>query len=225
MSDQVPYNPLDKLNLGKSVAEALLNQQKVMLGELKTFFGAGIYVIYYNGDFEAYRLLTRLSNEYKIDIPIYVGKADLEGGRKGLVNSNIQSSNKLYKRLVEHAQSIGQAQNLNIDDFTCRYLVVDEIWISLGEALLIANFAPLWNQLVDGFGNHDPGKGRRAGMRSRWDVLHPGRKWVENIGPRPDTPEQIINDINEHLRSSVIIQRLIAGRPSSGRRETNSPEI
>lgn len=224
MSDPLPYNPLDKLNLGKSVAEALLQQPKALLGELKPFLGAGIYVIYYNGDYEAYQQLTRIGTEYEIEIPIYVGKADLEGGRKGLINSSIQSSSKLYKRLAEHAQSIRQAQNLNIDDFTCRYLVVDEIWISLGEALLIAKFAPLWNQLLEGFGNHDPGRGRRAGMRSRWDVLHPGRKWVENTSPRPDTPEEIINDINEHLRSSAVIQRLLVGRSPNNPKDANTTE-
>ena len=31
---------------------------------------------------------------------------------------------------------------------------------SLGESLLIAKFAPIWNKLIDGFGNHDPDKGR-----------------------------------------------------------------
>lgn len=225
MSDPLPYNPLDKLNLGKSVAEALLHQPKAFLGELEPFSGAGIYVIYYGGDFKAYHQLTELNTKYEIEIPIYVGKADLEGGRKGLVSSDIQSSSKLYKRLAEHAKSIKQAQNLNIDDFTCRYLVVDEIWISLGETLLIAKFAPLWNQLVEGFGNHDPGKGRRAGMRSRWDVLHPGRKWVEYTAPRPDTSEEIIGDINEHLRSSVVIQRLLAGRFPNGPRDIDGTEL
>jgi hypothetical protein len=29
---------------------------------------------------------------------------------------------------------------------------------------------------VDGFGNHDPGKGRYKQARSDWDVIHPGRQ-------------------------------------------------
>jgi hypothetical protein len=38
----------------------------------------------------------------------------------------------LYKRLKEHRNSIEAAENLNIDDFYCRFLVVDDIWIPLG---------------------------------------------------------------------------------------------
>nr|WP_296905928.1 Eco29kI family restriction endonuclease [Polaromonas sp.] len=30
--------------------------------------------------------------------------------------------------------------------------------------LLIANFAPIWNTLIDGFGNYDPGNGRYRRM-------------------------------------------------------------
>ena len=48
------YNPLDKVNLGKSVAEALLDQPHHPLGDVPIFEGAGIYVIYYSGDFAAY---------------------------------------------------------------------------------------------------------------------------------------------------------------------------
>ena len=46
---------------------------------------------------------------------------------------------------------------------------------------MIARFGPVWNSIVDGFGNHDPGAGRRAGMVSRWDVLHPGRAWASSL--------------------------------------------
>ena len=65
--------------------------------------------------------------------------------------------------------------NLGVEDFVVKYLTVDEIWIPLGESLLIATFKPVWNQLLDAFGNHDPGAGRAAGMRPLWDTLQPGR--------------------------------------------------
>ena len=32
------------------------------------------------------------------------------------------------------------AENLDVDDFECRYLIVDDIWIPLGETLLIGRF-------------------------------------------------------------------------------------
>lgn len=225
MSDSVPYNPLDKVNLGKSVAEALLQQQKVALTDLKPFNGVGIYALYYSGLFEAYSPLRELAETYRIEIPIYVGKADLEGKRKGLVQADAGKSRKLYKRLAEHAVSVNNAVNLDLADFWCRYLVVDDIWIPLGESLLVARFAPLWNQLVDGFGNHDPGSGRYEGARSRWDVLHPGRKWVESIKPRHESAEQIASDITEHLRSSVVIQKLIAGRSPVNSGDVDSGEL
>ncbi len=47
------------------------------------------------------------------------------------------------------------------------------------EAALIRMYRPLWNTVVDGFGNHDPGKGRYNQAKSDWDVYHPGRKWAE----------------------------------------------
>jgi hypothetical protein len=67
--------------------------------------------------------------------------------------------------------------NLRVEDFQCRWLVVDEVFIRLGETLLISHFQPLWNVVVDGFGNHPPGSGRAKGKKPMWDVLHPGRGW------------------------------------------------
>lgn len=55
------------------------------------------------------------------------------------------------------------------------------------EAALIARHRPLWNSVIDGFGNHNPGKKRITGMLSQWDALHPGRKWAEGmVGGRPN---------------------------------------
>jgi hypothetical protein len=78
--------------------------------------------------------------------------------------------------------------------------VVDDIWIPLGEALVIAKFSPLWNNLIDGFGNHDPGKGRYAGLRPRWDTLHPGRKWAYKCQERSETLELIQREVMAHLK-------------------------
>ena len=68
--------------------------------------------------------------------------------------------------------------NLDLADFSCRFLEVDDIWIPLGESLLIQFYRPLWNSVVDGFGNHDPGGGRYKGASPSWDTLHPGRHWA-----------------------------------------------
>jgi len=45
----IPFNPLDKTNLGASVADALLARPAMPLGELAEFQGAGVYAIYYGG--------------------------------------------------------------------------------------------------------------------------------------------------------------------------------
>jgi len=87
--------------------------------------------------------------------------------------------------------------------FSARWLVVEPIWIPLGESIMIARHAPLWNALIDGFGNHDPGAGRVAGIRSRWDTLHPGRTWAEKFPPRAETQADIQNDVMEYLRQRM----------------------
>ncbi|WP_080408403.1 Eco29kI family restriction endonuclease [Burkholderia ubonensis] len=196
----IPFNPLDKKNLGASVAEAMLEQKPQPLGELKQFWGVGIYAIYYVGDFEPYKALADRNRKGAFHAPIYVGKAVPKGARKGGGIGEIRSR-ALYDRLREHAESVALANNLNIDDFFCRFLVVDDIWIPLGESLLIAKFSPLWNALVDGFGNHDPGSGRYQGYRPRWDVLHPGRAWAEKCRPREETQEQIVRDVQNYFAS------------------------
>ena len=109
----------------------------------------------------------------------------------------------LFKRLCEHAESIRAASNVNIADFHCRHLVVDDIWIPLGESLLIARFSPVWNSLIDGFGNHDPGSGRHAGMRPRWDVLHPGRSWAVKCQERKESTKDIERDVATFLANTL----------------------
>lgn len=194
MSNVVPFNPLDKKNLGASVAEAMLEQPAINLGDLKTFVGVGIYAIYYTGDLQVYEPLAARNRDGKFSAPIYVGKAVPSGARKGGGVGNVSASRALYGRLKEHAESIDLVSNLKLEDFYCRYLVVDDIWIPLGESLLISKFTPVWNQLIDGFGNHDPGAGRYKGLRPRWDVLHPGRAWADKCAIRAETQDEIIRD-------------------------------
>ena len=177
------YNPLGKLNLGDSVTRALLCRPVVPLRMEKSFKGAGIYVIYYTGDFPPYEPIARANRQDRFRRPIYVGKAVPAGARKGGFRLDALPGSVLFSRLQEHAESVGQAKNLDVGDFFCRYLVVDDIWIPLGEALLIETFSPVWNKVIDGFGNHDPGKGRKDQRRSPWDVLHPGRPWAMKLPP------------------------------------------
>lgn len=194
-----PFNPLDMPNLAESIGNAILNSKPTPLGTVARFQGAGIYAIYYTGDFPAYAQLGRLNGSGRFLQPIYVGKAVPAGGRRGIVLSI--STTALFSRINEHRQSIMAAENLSIDDFHVRWLVVEPIWVPLGETLLITRFQPLWNALIDGFGNHDPGAGRRAGVNSRWDTLHHGRTWAALSAARPETPAAIVAEAQEYIRS------------------------
>ena len=175
-----PFNPLDKVNLGESVAEAMLHQQVGALPP-SPFIGAGIYAIYYLGSFSLYAELVEKNRGEQYLWPIYVGKAVPAGARKGGFGLGADPGQVLYKRLAEHAASIEQAHNIDIADFRCRFLVVDDIWIPLAESLLIEMYSPLWNRKIDGFGNHDPGKGRYNQQKSAWDLIHPGRPWADKL--------------------------------------------
>jgi hypothetical protein len=182
--DQVQlFNPLDKKQLAVSVGEALLSSEMHPLPPRSRFQGAGVYAIYYSGGSPLYERLVAANSRLKRPAPIYVGKAIPTGGRKGDIEFDARAGSALFKRLCEHADSIGQAPNLKLADFKCRYLVVDDIWIPLGESLLIRQFRPIWNVAIDGFGNHDPGAGRYNQQRSPWDVLHPGRSWAQRLAP------------------------------------------
>lgn len=202
MTEAAPYNPLDKKNLGASVAEALLGRKPKPLASLSSFHGAGLYALYYHGAAPAYARLSERNSRLDPMAPIYVGKAIPEGARKGSVALDGSTTRALFKRLSEHAESIRATSTLKVDDFSCRFLVVDDIWIPLGESLLIAKFTPIWNSLIDGFGNHDPGKGRYGGMCPRWDVLHPGRGWAERCQPRPESAAQIESEVVAHLEQT-----------------------
>ena len=179
-----PYDPLDYDNLAQNVVRALMAQPGMALPPPEPFVGVGVYAVYYDGDVEYYAGV-RASGA-----PIYVGSAVPAGKRKGGTEA-LPNATTLYNRLAQHARSIDQAENLPLSEFECRYLVVVPVWISLAERFLIEHFRPLWNTVVDGFGNHDPGSGRYNMKRPRWDILHPGRPWAEKLAPA-ETAQDII---------------------------------
>ena len=125
----IPYNPLDKEKLGESVANALLKSPMTSLPP-PPFEGSGVYALFYRGSFPAYAQISGTEN------PIYVGKAVPAGSRKGHLLTESAKGSSLYQRLREHSESMDQV-GLGPGDFSCRFLVVDDIWIPLGESLLI----------------------------------------------------------------------------------------
>lgn len=193
---QMPeFDPLDYRTIAKTVMHALLAAPPEPLPPAEEFNGAGVYAIYYDGAFPPYAPIRDAGH------PIYVGKAVPPGARRGGadLSSVIEVREPaLFKRLKEHSESIEAAENLSLGDFRCRFLVVTAIWVSIAETLLINKYQPLWNKVVAGFGNHDPGSGRYNQQRSDWDVLHPGRGWAGKLKPGRRTREEIIARIEKY---------------------------
>ena len=166
-----------------------------------TISGLGVYAIYYTGEFPQYEHLGRI-NRQECVMPIYVGKAVPAGWRKGRVTAG-DSSKSVIGRLREHEGSIRATSNLGHQDFRSRFMILGGIeadLVSAVEAQLIRKYQPLWNTVVDGFGNHTPGEGRFDQARSEWDVLHPGRVWAAKCRGEPPKLENILSKIGAHKR-------------------------
>lgn len=155
------------------------------LSSLQTFSGAGVYGLYYTGSFDLYDKLAK-ANQADLKHPIYIGKAVAPGWRTARTKTT--SGAYICHRLNEHTRSIKQVANLTVEDFSFRFMILTNVEYDLivpVEAALIRNHEPLWNNVIDGFGNHNPGRGRYNQAPSEWDVLHPGRSWVARLTGNP----------------------------------------
>lgn len=166
------------------------------------FHGTGVYAIYYIGSSERYKEVAK-KNRTEFSQPIYVGKAVPRGWRQArLENENSKKTYELNGRLNEHTRSINQVNNLEIKDFTCRFMILEENASSLigtVEAALIRHYKPIWNTQLDGFGNHDPGKGRYNQAKSDWDVVHSGRPWADKCKGDANSIDKVEESIVEYF--------------------------
>ncbi len=218
-----PFNPLDLQHLAESIHGALLRQTAHPMPPSERFEGPGIYALYYTGNSPAYRKIAEANGEGRFEAPIYVGRAVRKGARKGGTLHTAARGTDLYSRPRQHAQSVTEVENLDVADFHFRYLLVEDIWIPLGESLMIDRYAPVWNKIIDGFGIHTPGKGRKDQVTSSWDTLHPGRAFVKKVGlpPNPKGPEDLIEEVKAYLDKPYEEQELeelreeIEGNPDS----------
>ncbi len=156
----------------------------------ENFVGAGVYALYYIGKSPLYKYLYE-ANRISFEQPIYVGKAVPRGWRQARLQ---EASNELFVRLNDHENSITQANNLRLEDFRCRFMILEDAaadMIGTVEASLIRQYKPIWNSCIDGFGNHDPGSGRYDQAKSDWDILHPGRAWAERLRGEHPTQKEI----------------------------------
>lgn len=203
-----PYNPLQKRNLAESIVRAALEQAPRALSDTKGLIGAGVYLLYYSGNLDFYKPLASRNLDGNCELPIYIGKAIPKGGRKGgyADESNSSIGSALRSRLRQHHSSINEASNLDVADFRYRSLVVDEIFISLGENMLIEKYKPVWNVVIEGFGNKTPGARRQTQFRSPWDVLHPGRRFARSLAANPHPAEFYIARLNDFYRTGKTLE-------------------
>lgn len=169
-----PFDPLAAESIGVTLALELLEQPVQLVPPAERFVGAGVYALYYGGDLEAYaplRAMDALEGGWRL--PVYIGKAVRENSRKGF-KVPPTAKTKLYDRIRDHAKSINATSNLNSGEFRCRYLVLNDAYISLAESVLITTLRPPWNGM--GLGSNVTGGIRMEGKGSLWDSLHPGRR-------------------------------------------------
>jgi Eco29kI restriction endonuclease len=184
----VEYNPLELKQLAESTKTEFDRQPMLKLDGIKPFQGAGVYALYYEGDFAEYKPISTANRKKRGSLAIYVGEAGRQGKRKGIDLEGTSGTSAIYERLSDHhTKSIKAAANLSIGDFWIRYLPIQSLFVPLCEALLIERHHPLWNQLVDGFGNKHMGVARIDQLTGQqitpWDLLHPGR---ENRATKPN---------------------------------------
>ena len=193
------FDPADPRLFGIFAAIALLGQDRTALDSLADtkFYGSGIYAIYYHGEFPQYSPIVQTEN------PIYVGVAS---PKLSVAKTPRDQGTKLADRLREHRKNILRAENLSIDDFTCRHLVVASGWEGKAESALINIFTPLWNKetkILFGFGKHGDSTETRGNKRSPWDVLHEGREWAKGAEGShikdQSTPSKIAESIYKHF--------------------------
>lgn len=188
------FDPSDPNTAGRVVALTLVAQKRHPLAKIPDFYGAGVYAIYYTGDFEPYRHLSGA------DHPIYIGKADPDDHS---AKDAVGQGTKLSMRLAEHAKSIRKAAStIDLNDFECRFLIVQSGFQKSAESYLIEFFKPIWNseqKICFGLGKHGDSSDTRSNKRSPWDTMHPGREWAATSSSDQKPREMILAQISAHM--------------------------
>jgi len=196
---QPPYvlDPADPHVVGEVIATTLLAQPRTPIDNIGRFYGSGVYAIYYVGDFPAYTAAAGT------ETPLYVGKA---APAKPNAETPEAQGLRLSARLGDHQKSLRSADNLLLEDFECRFLVVKSAWQNTAETYLIEHFQPIWNNEIGicfGFGKHGDNSRTRKNKRSPWDTLHPGRSWTmtEDTVPNQLSAKQITKKVLAHYKA------------------------
>lgn len=209
------FDPSNPNYMGRFTAAALLIQPRHPLTEVEKFYGAGVYALYYKGDFAAYE---KVSGK---ETPLYTGKADPKIAH---AENPTEQGDSLSRRINEHRKSIQLVSGdggISLEDFEVRYLVTASGFQVTAENFLINYFKPIWNKetkICFGIGKHGDDANTRKNKKSPWDTLHPGRKWAL-ASEELKTPEEIAGDISDHLDAfppidDVDFKSLLLGDPN-----------
>jgi hypothetical protein len=195
------FDPGNPAVVGRFIALAMIAQPRVSLPEVVSFYGSGIYTLYYRGELPAYSPIRNT------ETPIYVGKADPVTDN---AKTSLEQGEKLSKRIREHLRSIRKATDtLKPEDFDYRCLVVQSGWQGAAEDYLIHLFRPVWNNetgICFGLGKHGDDPTVRTNLRSPWDTMHPGREWAHRDPNMKDArpKEQILAALKTHFEATAI---------------------
>ncbi|MGQ5263305.1 Eco29kI family restriction endonuclease [Micromonospora sp. ZYX-F-536] len=189
------FDPSAPSTTGRIVALTMIAQQRHPLMSVRPFYGSGVYALYYNGPFDAYSPISRTEQ------PIYVGKADPQVAE---AKDAVSQGTRLHRRLSDHCRSIRKVTSpLRLEDFECRFLIVQTGYQSAAEKQLIQFFRPIWNndtKICFGMSKHGDKAKTRKNKRSPWDTLHPGRQWADAL-PEDQKPASVIRkEIDTHFR-------------------------
>ncbi|MFJ2090818.1 Eco29kI family restriction endonuclease [Streptomyces sp. NPDC087901] len=203
------YDPLRRENLGRSVLWALTSGDPVRMDQVQSFKGCGIYAMYYTGDHELYAPISG-----SFEVPIYVGKSDPPGGRKGVTVAEAWEGTPLWERVSVHRRKLTKAADLRLEDFHIRYLTADDLFTPMAERLMIRDLRPVWNVILEGFGVNQQGGPREAEqMRPKWHEVHVGVPWADKMRPQPHGPEPLREAVQAHLALHAKPPTSAAGRP------------
>jgi len=168
------------------------------------FQGTGVYAIYCTARSGIYKEFHQI-NRTAYNVPIDIGKAVPKGWRQARsTSSDASESYELNNRIREHGKNLQAVEGIEQEDFRCRFIILENAesdLIGTVEAALIRKYKPLWNTLIDGFGNHDPGSGRYKQAMSDWDVCHPGRLWAKKCRGKHSDRKLLLKNIADCMAS------------------------
>jgi len=188
------FDPGNPKIVGRFIALALVAQERQSLSKIGSFYGSGVYALYYTGAFDDYQPISGT------ETPIYVGQA-----APAMPNARTatQQGDRLCRRLRDHRKSIAAAgASLDIDEFEFRSLVIQSGWETAAEDYLIHLFRPIWNnevKILFGLGKHGDSAETRGNKRSPWDTIHPGRAWAKPTAEDAKTADQIKQELTAHF--------------------------